>query len=66
MPKEITLEELQKQFEEYKKQKEEEVKVLTDKVEDANRKLLSFSISGVTKKVETIKEKEPVDFDFDI
>lgn len=66
MPKEITLEELQKQFEEYKKQKEEEVKVLTEKVEDANRKLLSFSISGVTKKVETIKEKEPVDFDFDI
>lgn len=61
-----TIEELQKAFDDYKKEKDEEVKLLKSSLEEEKRKVAQFSIMGITKKVETkTKDDEPVTFDFD-
>lgn len=62
-----TIEEIQKSFEDYKKEKEEEIASLKKKMEEKDKKIAQFSIIGVTKKVETPKqvdEKTTFDFDF--
>lgn len=64
--KTLTIEELQKSFEDYKKEKEEEIVRLKTSLDEEKRKVAQFSILGVTQKVETkVKEEEQIEFDFD-
>lgn len=64
--KTMTIEELQKAFDDYKKEKDEEVKLLKSSLEEEKRKVAQFSIVGITNKVETkTKVDEKVTFDFD-
>lgn len=64
--KTMTIEELQKAFDDYKKEKDEEIKLLKSSLDEEKRKVAQFSIVGITNKVETkTKVEENVTFDFD-
>lgn len=65
---EKTIEELQKELDEYKKTKDEEVTKLTSQLEEEKKKNYQLTLQSLqAKKVETTEKKEePVEFDFDI
>lgn len=61
-----TYEELVAEIEQYKKEKEQELATLKGELEEEKRKVAQFTITGITNQVkQEIKEKEPVEFDFD-
>lgn len=60
-----TIDEIQKSFEDYKKEKEEEIAKLKTSLDEEKRKVAQFSIVGVTQKVDTKIKEENVTFDFD-
>lgn len=62
-----TIEELQEQLKKLQEEKEQEINSLKTELDGEKKKNLQFTIAGLTKKVETsVKEDEPVEFDFDI
>ena len=66
--KELTIEDIQKAFDDYKANTEKEINELKEKLVEKDKKIAQFSIIGVTKKQETkeVKTKdEVVTFEFD-
>ena len=63
----LTVDEIMKQFEEYKTSKENEIGELRSQLEQEKLKNAQFTITGVTKKVEPskVEVKEEVDFKFE-
>lgn len=62
-----SIEELQEQIKKLQEEKEGEINSLKEQLEGEKKKNLQFTIAGLTKKVETtIKEDEPIEFDFDM
>lgn len=66
--KELTIEDIQKAFDDYKANTEKEINELKEKLVEKDKKIAQFSIIGVTKKQETKKvetKDEVVTFEFD-
>lgn len=59
-----TVEELAKQFEDYKKTKEEEVTSLKAQLDEEKRKNAQYILASMCAKVQEEKPEEEIEFDF--